>query len=423
MKKINFFILFTILFAGSCFISCKSDEDKEANVQFALDQTSFDVVNYAEPLQIKGTATSDKPITSLTFTGVKLENGVYVPKGDAQEYPSTGTSTINFDMEYFVDSKEITHIEIKATIGNAIKTTYISIGKVEGEANGSAFIGQVILKADTMVWNHENHPDVYPIPNTGASSSTPSFFSIQGVNINGEIKHVLSVDELRSVDGLNGSFCFVNVLQNTSNGAYISTQRGYMFTNLWKSQLGGGTTGRQCDLYEINGKAIRQENIDTTQFKIIAGSWIGSGWKEDRYKFVDSLFTVLGDEAATNSAKIRANYLLSKIQSRLDNATLGVTDNPTSLGAVNYARRRTDAGTGSTNPMTENFRTGDYIILKSQKGGKLYYGIMQIVQMYDDTQCFVNIEGVGPKIGQEEAKALFLKPLILNIKVQTALEE
>jgi hypothetical protein len=73
--------------------------------------------------------------------------------------------------------------------------------------------------------------------------------------------------------------------------------------------------------------------------------------------------------------------------------------------------------------MEENFRTGDYIILKSQKGGKLYYGIMQIVQMYDDTQCFVNVEGVGPKIGQEEAKMLFLKPLILNIKVQTALEE
>lgn len=422
MTKINFFLLLTIFFVGIHFSSCKKDEEKEANVQFTLDQTSFDVVNYAAPLQIKGTATSDKPITSLTFTGVKLENGVYVPKGDAQEYPSTSTSTINFDMEYFVDSKEITHIEIKATVGNAIKTTYISIGKVEGEANGSAFVGQVILKSDTMVWNHENHPDVYPTPNTGASSSTPSIFSIQGVNINGEIKHVLSVDELRSVDGLNGSFCFLNVLQNTSNGAYIGSQRGYMFSNLWKTQLGGGTTGRQCNLYEINGKAIRQEKIDTTQFKIIAGSWIGSGWNEARYKLVDSLFTVLGDEATTNSAKIRANYLLGKIQSRLDNATLGVTDNPTSLGALNYARRRTDAGTGSTSPMVENFRTGDYIILKSQKGGKLYYGIMQIVQMYDDTQCFVNVEGVGQKIGQEEAKMLFLKPLILNIKVQTAVE-
>lgn len=415
-----------MLFAGSSIISCDSDDDDKetkANVQITLDQTSFGTVNYAEPLQIKGTVTSDKPITSLTFTGVKLENGIYQPKGDAQEYPSTGTNTINFDMEYFVDSKEITHIEIKVTVGNANETTYISIGNVKGESKGSAFIGQVVLKADTMVWNHENHPDVYPVPNTGASSKTPSFFSIHGVNIDGETKHVLSIDELRSVDGLNGSFCFLNVLQNTANGAYIGSQRGYMFSNLWKSQLGGGTTGRQCDLYEINGKAIRQENIDTTQFKIIAGSWIGSGWKEDRYRFVDSLFTAIDDEASTNSAKIKANYLLSKIQSRLDNATLGVTDNPTSLGAVNYARRRTDAGTGSTKPMQENFRAGDYIILKSQKNGKLYYGIMQIVQMYDDTPCLVDVPDVGLKLDQEKTKDLFLKPLILNIKVQTALEE
>jgi hypothetical protein len=71
--------------------------------------------------------------------------------------------------------------------------------------------------------------------------------------------------------------------------------------------------------------------------------------------------------------------------------------------------------------MSENYRAGDYIILKNTKGGKLYYGIMQIVQMYDDAQTFVNVEGVGEKIGQEEAKQLFHKPLILNIKVQTQL--
>lgn len=421
MKKQKFLLLAFMLTTVIGFMSCKSDEIEEANVQLTLNQTNIESLTFAEPIQITGSATSDQAITSLTFTGVKLVNGDYVPQGDEQEYDGTGTTTVNFNMEYFVDNKDITHIEVKAYVGKATKKAYISVGKVSGEAKGSAYVAQVVLKADSIVWNAENHSEVYTTPHTGAAATTPSFFSIHGVSINGEVKHVLTGDEIRSVEGLNGSFCFLNVLQNTSNKAYIGSQRGYMFSNLWPSQLGGGTTGRQCDLYEIAGKAIRQANIDTTQFKIIAGSWIGADWNETRYKFVDSLFTVLGDEATTESAKIRAYYLLGKIQSTLDNATLGETNNPTSLGAVNYARRRTNAGTSGTSAMVENFRAGDYIILKNIKNGKLYYGIMQIIQMYDDTQCFVMVDGVGYKIGQEEAKLLFHKPLVLNIKVQTQL--
>ncbi|MDD3078059.1 MAG: hypothetical protein PHH37_03000 [Paludibacter sp.] len=419
--KVRNFLFFVMLATAVGFVSCKSDEIDEANVQFTLDQSSIDNLEFAQPVQISGTATSDQAITSLTFTGVKEVNGVYEAQGDEQEYDEVGTTTVDFDMEYFVDSKDITAIEVTAYVGKSTKKTYIQVGSVSGEAMGSAFVGQVVLKADSIVWNAENHPEVYTTPNTGAAATTPSFFSIHGVTIDGEVKHVLTGDEVRSVEGLNASFCFVNVLQNTANGAYIGSQRGYMFTNAWPSQLGGGTTGRQCDLYEIGGKSIRQDNIDTTQFKIIAGSWIGTDWNEERYKFVDSLFTVISDEATTESAKYKAFYLLGKIQERLDNATLGEADNPQSLGAVNYARRRTNAGTSGTNVMVENFRAGDYIILKNLKGGKLYYGIMQITQMQDDTSCLVDVEGVGQKLGQEETKQLFHKALILNVKVQTQL--
>lgn len=422
MKKRNFLFFAVVLTIVVNFMSCKTNEVEEANVQFTLNKTSIDTLKYAEPVQITGTATSDKTITKLTFTGVKLVSGAYVAQGDAQEYSGIGVKPVTFDMEYFVDNKDITHIEVKAFVGEATKTAYIEVKHVVGDAKGSAYFSQDVLKADSIVWNGENHPEVYTTPHTGAAAKTPSFFSIHGVTINGEVKHVLTGDEIRSVEGLNGSFCFLSVLQNTSNKAYIGSQRGYMFSNLWPSQLGGGTTGRQCDLYEIGGKAIRLANVDTTQFKIIAGSWIGTGWDAARYKFVDSLFVVLGNEASTASAKLKAYYLLGKIQTKLDNATLGVSNNPTSLGAVNYSRRRTNAGTGAatTDLMAENFRAGDYIILKNIKGGKLYYGIMQISQMYDDSQCFVTVNGLS-RIGQEEAKQLFNKPLILNIKVQTKL--
>jgi len=421
MKQTSFLFL-TMLFAMAfSFTSCDKDEVEEANAQFALNQTSIDTLKYAEAIHLTGSVTSDQVITGLTFTGVASEGSTFVAKGDPQTYTVNGTSSINFDMEFFVDSKAITHIEVKAVVGKATKSSYIPVDVVEGEAKGSAFLGQVIMKADSIVWNAENHPEVYTTPNTGAEANTPSFFSIHGVEINGAVKHVVTGDEIRSVEGLNGSFCFVNVLQNTANKAYIGSQRGYMFSNLLPSQLGGGTTGRQCDLYEIGGKAIRLANFDTTQFKIVTGSWIGGDWNEARYKFVDSLFLVIGNEATTEAAKLKAYYMLGKIQSTLDNATLGEATNPTNLGALNFARRRANAGTTGTSVMVEQYRAGDYIILKNVKGGKLYYGIMQITQMYDDTQAFVDVEGVGQKIGQEEAKMLFNKPLILNVKVQTQL--
>lgn len=421
MKKQSNFLLAALLIMTFGFISCSKDEDESANVQFTFDQPVIEAMAYAEPAHLTGTATSDKTITKLTFTGVNFANGTYTTVGETQEYAGVGTAVITFDMEFFVDSKEINQIEVKAWVGNASKSDYIEVTAVEGEAKGTAYFGQVVLKADSIVWNAENHPEVYTTPNTGAEASTPSFFSIHGVTINNEVKHVLTGDELRSVNGENGSFCFVNVLQNTSNLAYIGSQRGYMFSNLWKTQLAGGTTGRQCDVYDIGGKSITYGAYDTTTFKIIAGSWIGTDWNEARYKFVDSLFLVLGDQATTQIEKLRAYYVLGKIQETLDNATLGVIDNPTTLGSINYARRRTNAGTSGTNVMVENFRAGDYIILKSQKKGKLYYGIMQITQMQDDTPYMVTVEGVGDKLGQEETKELFHKPLILDIKVQTML--
>lgn len=420
MKKTRFFLMYLVIISFG-FTSCEKDDSKVANVSFSLNQTSFDNLNYAEPIRISGTVTADKAITALTFTGVKQEGGVYVAVGDPQNYVLNGLNTINFEMDYFVDAKNTTSIEVKVNVGEASKSAYITVASVTGEPKGSAFLGEVLMKADSIVWNAENHPDIYTTPNTGAATNIPSYFSIHGVEIDGQVKHVLSLDELRSVDGRNGSFCFINCLQNTSNNAYISSQRGYMFSNAMPSQLRGGTTGRQCDIYEIGGHAIRPENTDTTAFVIIAGSWIGANWKEDRYKFVDSLFVALGNTAETPGAKAKANYLLGQIQKRLDSSTLGEEVNPTSLSALFYARRRTNAGTGGTTVMAENFRPGDYIILKNVKGNKLYYGIMQISQMYDDSQAFVNVDGVGQKIGQEEAKMLFHKPLILNVKVQTQL--
>ncbi|MCI2145869.1 MAG: hypothetical protein LKK08_06450 [Bacteroidales bacterium] len=421
-KLLSIAISFAVMLAGLS--SCnKNGTAKEVDATITFTSVPTGILAYGEPAVIKGNVTCDQAVTGYCLTGMKKEDESYTAVGEEQTFDAGEGG--NFELSFFPDNDGITDIEFKAMFGEKYKTEYISISGVEGSAEGSAYLNdQVVLYADTLVWNHENHPDVYQNENTGAGSDTKSFFSIHGVNIGGNVEHMLSLDEMRSVDGLNGSFCFLNCLQNTSNNAYIGSQRGYMFSSLKHSSLAGGTTGRQCDAYEVDGHAINDDNIDYTEFKIIAGSWTGEAYDaahRERFEFVDSLFCTIKDDTSS-VGRMRAFYALSQVQQKLDNATLGVTDNPTSLGSKTYARRYTNAGSSSKSELQENFRAGDYIILRSKRGTtdnpKYYYGIMQIVQIYDDSGDFADFNGLS-KLDPDKATGLFLKPLILDVKTQT----
>ena len=371
---------------------------------------------YGEPVTIKATVETQNTLTSCTLTGVKGAEGAYTPAGDAQTFAIDGKT---IDLLFFPDSKEITAIQVTLYAGSLSYTTYYPVGSVTGDSKGTVWMNETAaLYADYKVATHENDPETYPNEGTGAGSDTKSFFSMHGVKINGEVKHILSLSELRSVDGLNGSMCFLNVLQNTKNNAYIGGQRGFMFSSLRASQLGGGTTGRQCDLYEVDGHGIKDANIDYDfEFYRVAGSWIGEDYKADLYTYIDKLFISIDSKASTTADKMRAFYQLGAIQRDLDNSTLGEIDNPTSLTLQRYLRRWTNAGQTATAALEENFRAGDYIICRSKRGTEdnpvYYYGLMYISQIYDDKDTFVD-----GRIDKELAEELFGKPVYLNIKVQ-----
>jgi hypothetical protein len=119
---------------------------------------------------------------------------------------------------------------------------------------------------------------------------------------------------------------------------------------------------------------------------------------------------------------MRAFYLLGEIQRVLDNSTLGVEEEPTSLSNKNMYRRWAEAGHTATKATAENFRAGDYLIIRSHKspveGEPLTYGIIQVMQLPDDSQTFKTNDQGYSYIDAESAKELFLKPCYLNIKSQ-----
>lgn len=345
------------MFATSC--DKDSSSKKTLDAEFTLTE-QLGTVTYGQPVELEGTVISSVAITNAS--AVTAKNGTVV--GTAQELKISGDKITGL---VFIDSMDAAEITVTLGAGNKSKDFSFPIEKVNPAARKIGFYANdaLCMQADSIVQNHVNTPDVFPVEFTGKGSDTPSFFSMLGVKVGNEVKHVLTLTEARERDGEKLSFGWVNVLQNTSNRVYIGGQRGYMFTGCKASALGGGTTGRQCDIYEVDGHQIKDENVDDFGMTIIRGSW-SPEYDEEQYKFVDALFINIPSSCETELDRVKGIYNLSKIQEVMDNATLGEETEPTSLPNKTYCRRYTDAGHTAKKNLADNFKAGDYLVLRSK---------------------------------------------------------
>ena len=422
MKKTLLFAAALTMLLASC--DKNNDGKKELDAEFALETVG--ALTYGEPVALTGTITSNTTIDKVVFTGAKkAEDGTFAVVGEAQEGSIDGTTA---SVEFFADSKDINAIEVVLSTSDAAKKFYFDAPKVTGEPKGDVYFNDsAVLYPDNKVENHENSPEKYPDEFTGAGSDTKSFFSMHGVKVNGKVEHILSLNDLLAVDGKNASFCFLNVLENTAKNITLGSQRGYMYSGMKRTSLGGGTTGRQCDIYKYGDHQIMDENVDINfTMKYVRGSWAGENYHPELFTAVDNIFVSL-KKAETNLEKIKAFYALGEIQRKLDNSTLGVTEEPTSLGGKTYIRKWVGAGNGKS--LEEVQRAGDYIIIRSVRQAKgeetprYYYGLIQVMMFeYDDAQTFVEKDGLR-FIDPEKAKDLFMKPVYLDIKTQCEIAE
>lgn len=422
MKKTLLFAAALTMLLASC--DKNNDGKKELDAEFALETVG--ALTYGEPVALTGTITSNTTIDKVVFTGAKkAEDGTFAVVGEAQEGSIDGTTA---SVEFFADSKDINAIEVVLSTSDAAKNFYFDAPKVTGEPKGDVYFNDsAVLYPDNKVENHENSPEKYPDEFTGAGSDTKSFFSMHGVKVGDKVEHILSLNDLLAVDGKNASFCFLNVLENTAKNITLGSQRGYMYSGMKRTSLGGGTTGRQCDIYKYGDHQIMDENVDINfTMKYVRGSWAGKSYHPELFTAVDNIFVNL-KKAETNLEKIKAFYALGEIQRKLDNSTLGVTEEPTSLGGKTYLRKWVGAGNGKS--LEEVQRAGDYIIIRSVRQAKgeetprYYYGLIQVMMFeYDDAQTFVEKDGLR-FIDPEKAKDLFMKPVYLDIKTQCEIAE
>ena len=421
MKKTLFALAAMALVAVSCNKE-GGDDTKTAplDATFTLTTELTEALPYGQPTTLEGTAVTNATLDSYVLTAVKKVGEAYEAVGEAQAFAAAGNA---MSVQFFADSKEMTDIEVALKAGNKEAKFYFP-ATAAGELKGTFWMNDAVMMAATpKVGTNENDPETYPVAGTGAGSKIPSFFSMRGAEVNGEVKHILSLDDAREVGGVDVSMAWVNVIQNTANNAYIGGQRGLAFVRC--NSLTAGTVGRQCDVYEVEGKKIDTGKTDN-EFGIsaIRGSWAGDRYSAEEYKFVDKLFLDI-NKAETNLEKMKAFWALYQIQEVLDNATLGVEENPTNLSNKNMYRRYVEAGQTSAKAMTEEFRAGDYFIIRTNAGTadapQYIYGIIQVLQLPDDSFTFtLPSTGVEGKMCMdiEKTAELYEKPAYFSIKTQ-----
>ena len=420
MKKTLFAVAAMALLAVSCNKESGKDQVKPLDATFTLTTELSEALPYGQPTELSGTAVTAATLDSYTFTAVKKVGEAYEAVGEPQVVAAQGNEVA---VEFFADSKEMTDIEVVLAAGTQQAKFYFP-ATAAGELKGTFWMNDAVMMAATpKVGTNENDPDTYPVAGTGAGSDIPSFFSMRGAEVNGEVKHILSLNDAREVGGVDVSMGWVNVLMNTSNNAFIGGQRGLAFVRC--NSLTAGTVGRQCDVYEVDGKKIDTGKTDNEfGLSAIRGSWSGDRYNEEEYKFVDKLFLDI-NKAETKLEKMKAFWALYKIQEVLDNATLGVEENPTNLSNKNMYRRYVEAGETSAKAMTEEFRAGDYFIIRTNVGTtdapQYIYGIIQVLQLPDDAYTFtLESDKVSGKMCMDKAKTaeLYEKPAYFSIKTQ-----
>ena len=422
MKKTLFALAAMALVAVSCNKEGGDDTTTTPlDATFTLTTELTEALPYGQPTTLEGTAVTNATLDSYVLTAVKKVGEAYEAVGEAQAFAAAGNA---MSVQFFADSKEMTDIEVALKAGNKEAKFYFP-ATAAGELKGTFWMNDAVMMAATpKVGTNENDPETYPVAGTGAGSEIPSFFSMRGAEVNGKVKHILSLNDAREVGGVDVSMAWVNVLQNTANNAYIGGQRGLAFVRC--NSLTAGTVGRQCDVYEVDGKKIDVTKTDIEfGLSAIRGSWAGDRYYEEEYKFVDKLFLDI-NKAETNLEKMKAFWALYKIQEVLDNATLGVEENPTNLSNKNMYRRYVEAGQTSTKEaITEEFRAGDYFIIRTNAGTadapQYIYGIIQVLQLPDDAYTFtLESEKVPGKMCMdiEKAAELFEKPAYFSIKTQ-----
>lgn len=356
MKK----IIWITLLSAFVLAGCEDNNEfitKEAPA-VSLDITSIASVDFNDEVTITGTATSANAVRDISFYLVRKAADSYerlwfspLQYADIQIEKS-----VPFEMKMIVDDPDAEAIAVSVSDPYGLNTvTYIPIENINGSPSGSAYV----FKDMELTAEYEH------------AGTTPYVFSLEGVKVDGAIKNVLTLDEVKKTGARNLDFVFTNVWRNTTRyTAGVLGNWGYAFCEF--RQLARGGIGRQCDFIYVTGKESIPAKTDTCCMVLVSNSIANANNFEQ-------VFLNAGNNYGTS------NFL--NVLTNLFNAN--------AIGNQYAVNMKTNASGVNTTACKEIAGAGSYIAFrKTRNKTEQIYGLIQIVEMPDVSDA---LDGTGLK--------------------------
>ncbi len=308
---------------------------------------SINSVELGQSVNISGSVSTSMGIRDMYF--VQAENAT---EGGLKEIGNRTYLNINrivndttFSVDVKITEKTTSHIIMVATDVLTKKTAQ----NIE--------VDEVIVVNRDVVYIYKNI-ELAPEYERPASPVQPYLFSTEGVTVNGVMKNVLTLAEVKANGGIGVDFALINVWKNTQTDPPTASsrlgQRGFTFCDV--SQLSRGPIGRQCD-------AEWFPKSDTCCMMIIP----------------PATAQAFGLDALFNNAKA-------------DDPTVYQTLNQLSgmgmkVGTNYYVNKLSGASADRTDALVENLKAGSYIAIRRENNKDFKYGIIQIVDPGNDSDA------------------------------------
>jgi len=343
--------LLILVVAGLGFAACNNEESinylnmPAPDVQLVADEISS--AAFGGNVEIAGTATSEVGVRDIAYTLLKKSGSDYVPIG-IPKYVALDTIArkIDFSIPVLIEDDEVAAVEVAVTdvVTKSSKTLFL-IKAITGIPQGGVY-----------VFNQVEMAPEYERPENPVQ---PYLFSTVGVNVNGKVKHVLTLKEAKETNSRGIDFAFINVWKNTQNNPPTAASRlgnrGFAFCDV--SQLSRGPIGRQCD---NDWLPVR----DTTCMFLVTDNIAAA-----------ANFNQLFETAADNWKTYKALNQIPELYPSWK------------VGTNYYILQRNGASADNTTACSINLKAGSFIVFRRQNDNNFKYGIIKILEVADDTDA------------------------------------
>jgi len=325
-----------------------------------LTPNQIEAVELDGSVSISGTASTQIGLQSISYALVRKS-----PYRELSEPVAISVSPTDleksFSFEIAVADERADAIAVIVTDKDGFKeTAFVDIVTITGIPEGRALIFEEIEMAPE--WENPINP------------TQPYIFSFEGLVVNGQLKNVVTLNDLVNATGGRIDFGFVNCWRNS--GLVVIANRGPGFVSA--DRITGGTVGRQVDTPWLT------IGMNATFFKIIPSEMVA---EMDLDNFFDTTF---------------GNWETFQELAKLSTFVTGTGTGDKQL------MQRIEASSDRATTAHLQIVNGTYIAIRRQFEGNVKYGIIKVIEALDDTPA-LNDQGKILGVTSEPGKSQYYR--------------